>query len=65
MTSLFYFYEALDEKTEEDPNESEPFYVQCEWFNETLNLDGGPGENQKYCLLTVTDLNDYWQATRK
>ncbi|GAA5796684.1 hypothetical protein EDC94DRAFT_617765 [Helicostylum pulchrum] len=64
MNYLFYFYEAIqDDEKDTVPETQEPYYVQCQWFNETLDLDQETTENPDYCLLTVTDLANYWQIT--
>ncbi|KAG2234575.1 hypothetical protein INT48_000478 [Thamnidium elegans] len=64
MSHLFYFYEAIhDDEKESVPETQEPFYVQCQWFNNTLDLDQDTTESPDYCLLTVTDLTKYWQIT--
>jgi hypothetical protein len=59
MTNLYYFYEAVDDNVKE----ADIFYVQCEWFNKIIDLDAEMTENEEYCQITITDLNDYWQIT--
>lgn len=58
--NLYKFYEAQD-----DDNEEETFCVQCEWYNKSIDLNADSSENEEYCLLTITDLTDYWQITGK
>ncbi|KAG2213880.1 hypothetical protein INT47_001149 [Mucor saturninus] len=59
MTHLYHFYEAIDH----EEKEADIFYVQCEWFNKTIDLDTEQASNEDYCLITVTNLKDYWQHT--
>lgn len=57
---LFKFYEVKD-----DDIEDEFFYVLCEWFNKSFDLNDDAEENEEYCRLTITDLNKFWQITSK
>jgi hypothetical protein len=45
------------------------FHIQCEWFNkEKFDLDNeglDQDDNVVYCLVTVTDLIDYYTCTSK
>ncbi|KAL7323597.1 hypothetical protein PS15p_210225 [Mucor circinelloides] len=53
MTKSYAFYNVV--------GDNDDFHVQCEWFNETMDLEQQP--NVKYGIMTITNLQDYWQHT--
>ncbi|CAO0792241.1 unnamed protein product [Mucor circinelloides] len=53
MTKSYAFYNVV--------GDNDDFHVQCEWFNETVDLEQQP--NVKYGIMTITNLQDYWQHT--
>lgn len=55
MTRSYAFYDVV--------GDNDDFHVQCEWFNETVDLEQQP--NVKYGIMTITNLQDYWQHTSK
>lgn len=54
----------------ESSSEDDTFHIQCEWFNkgkldlENENLDQD-NNSTVYCLVTVTDLKDYYTRASK
>ncbi|KAL9546739.1 hypothetical protein MBANPS3_006516 [Mucor bainieri] len=53
MTKSYAFYDVADAH--------DTWHVQCEWFNETMDLE--QEANVQYGIITVTNLQDYWQHT--
>ncbi|GAN04209.1 hypothetical protein MAM1_0057d03669 [Mucor ambiguus] len=53
MTKSYAFYDVA--------GEDDAWRVQCEWFNETVDLE--QETNVQYGIITITNLQDYWQHT--
>ncbi|KAK4513968.1 Ubiquitin-conjugating enzyme E2 6 [Mucor velutinosus] len=53
MTKSYAFYDVVDKHG--------TWHVQCEWFNETVDLEQETGV--QYGIITITNLQDYWQHT--
>ncbi|KAI8347669.1 hypothetical protein BD560DRAFT_410989 [Blakeslea trispora] len=52
MVHLYSFYDSVAEK--------ETFHIQCEWFGNKVELNKDKECDLDYCLVTITNLNDYW-----
>lgn len=55
MTKSYAFYNVVGEHG--------TWYAQCEWFNETMDLE--QQTETQYGIITITNLQDYWQQTSK
>lgn len=55
MTKSYAFYDV--------EGEHDTWHVQCEWLNETMDLQ--QETNVQYGIITITNLQDYWQHTSK
>lgn len=58
MTKSYAFYDVS--------SENDSFHIQCEWFNVKVDLDeANSSDNVEYGIVTVTNLQDYWQCSSK